>query len=194
MVELRRLLANSRIEVCERNKVRAWSIHTTMNKEELLNCIRSIDQLQTRGNNCIKFVIRKNKATSMTLYTQLPMEHVMGLVQEKLRGLKRVHDVKQERYQLFIKNARTRQYDSKMISFSSRKSFDDVFQEIDQLMQETINKEDEKKITFVDDEAKHGTHCWQLVKNGMRRSRTIRLDGYSSSEIMELLKENSRVK
>lgn len=180
--------SNTRIEIRDKDRSQCWSIHAEGSREWLMENIMKVLE---PGEETVKILIRQKNGSMSRMIKVKKSSEVLPRLKEQLSLRKTIVDVKKNRYHLFIKYKGSREHDSKTITINAEGDFDDVFKDVERVVDSVVDKEHEKNIIFVGEKYKT-THVWIIEQNNRRKCKSVSLDGYSSEDFMELIKKNIR--
>jgi len=197
MVVLERRTANVRIIFRFPENTKCWSVISKLSRAKIIDIIEDMDVWKGTGDR-LKVVVSDNGQNhNNTKVFRVDMDHdeVVNMVKQRLQKLKAIQELDAQRFQFLLKNNKTKTGDARTITFYADAPFEEVFEKVETIVQKTIEQEQGKRIIFMDEENNHGSHMWCLkdIKTGQQRCRTIRIEGYSSEELIKLISEMSKV-
>jgi len=192
MVVLKHIKPNIMIQLrCKDKPTNTLSILTKISQKKVFD--RLFNTISDYGSNKVRLMVTVDgKSISKVMMISSSFEEAVQKIIKYIDNTKTMLRYVKCNYTFAIFNNYTRIHDSKRVSFYDKRGFDFIYGELEKAMKAVIQKEKSKNIKFIDIEKKRSSHLWSLTENGRSRGSSIKLEGYSSEELMGLVIEEMR--
>jgi len=149
------------------------------------------------GNNIKMAIMKKgDDGISFTFpYHDVPIEKVRFNTLKTLSKMKGFMNVKQTRFQIVVKNQMSQQNDSRVVTFNSALTFDEIVKDVERFLNNRIEKVKKEDVLFDVGKKVKTTHYVTVTLAGTLERRkqatktfSIFIPHYSSAEVIDLLR------